>query len=180
MENISELTEVFFLHDAWRLILDGVMVPAEWNCKGAAEAAVPVERARRAKKAAKVALSCRYSSGDVLPQFLGASSGGGEAMSIPSVIRVYDALSYVGRKPALNMRQLLNPLVFSPTIRHPDMKRQASRRQRAKDLAAARRLKLEFQEYVPRNLVAPLGPPEELDIFTGNRQVRRYSGFLYV
>ena len=53
MRNLSELTEVFFLHGAWRLILDGVMVQAEWNCKGAAEAAIPVERARRIKKAAK-------------------------------------------------------------------------------------------------------------------------------
>jgi hypothetical protein len=47
------MTEAFFLHDAWRLILDGVIVPAEFNSKGAAEAAIPVERARRLKKAAR-------------------------------------------------------------------------------------------------------------------------------
>ena len=41
------MTEVFFLHDAWHLLLDGVLVQAEFNCKGAAEAAIPVERERR-------------------------------------------------------------------------------------------------------------------------------------
>jgi len=45
-------TWAFFLHDAWHLLLDGVVVDAEWNCKGAAEAAIPIERARRAKKLA--------------------------------------------------------------------------------------------------------------------------------
>jgi hypothetical protein len=49
------MTLVFCLHGDWKLLLDGVMVPAEWNSKGAAEAAIPVERARRAKKAAKEA-----------------------------------------------------------------------------------------------------------------------------
>jgi hypothetical protein len=43
---------------------------------------------------------------------------------------------------ALNMRQLLTPLFFPwGGKRHPDMKRQASRRQRAKELRAARALK---------------------------------------
>lgn len=46
------MTEVFFLKGAWKLMLDGVMVPAEFNCKGAAQAAIPVERKRREKKAA--------------------------------------------------------------------------------------------------------------------------------
>ena len=41
------MTEVFFLHEAWHLLLDGIMVQAEFNCKGAAEAAIPVERERR-------------------------------------------------------------------------------------------------------------------------------------
>jgi hypothetical protein len=41
------MTEVFFLHDAWHLLLDGTMVAAEFTCKGAAEAAIPVERERR-------------------------------------------------------------------------------------------------------------------------------------
>ena len=49
---------------------------------------------------------------------------------------------------ALNVRQLLNPIFFCPVRRHPDMKRQTSRRQRTKDVAAARRLKLASQ-YVP-------------------------------
>ena len=48
--NTLELTEAFFLHGAWRLILDGVVVPADFNSKGAAEAAIPVERNRRARK----------------------------------------------------------------------------------------------------------------------------------
>ena len=44
---------------------------------------------------------------------------------------------------SLNVRQLLTPLFFpwGPPRRHPDMKRQASRRQRAKELRAARALK---------------------------------------
>ena len=46
----------------------------------------------------------------------------------------------------LNMRQLLNPLFFSRDIRHPDSTRQRGARQRAKDLAVARRLK---EQYVP-------------------------------
>jgi hypothetical protein len=44
------------------------------------------------------------------------------------------------------MRQLLNPLFFSRNVRHPDSTRQRGARQRAKDLAAARRLKA---QYVP-------------------------------
>ena len=48
----------------------------------------------------------------------------------------------------LNVRQLLNPIFFTPAVRHPDMKRQPSRRQRSKDLAAARALKLACA-YVP-------------------------------
>ena len=57
----------------------------------------------------------------------------------------------------LNMRQLLNPLFFSRDIRHPDASRQRGARQRAKDLAAARRLKM---QYVPLFYVAPPEPPE--------------------
>jgi len=49
-------------------------------------------------------------------------------------------------RSGLNIRQLLNPIFFSPVIRHQDMKRQLSRRQRAKDFAVARRLK---SQYVP-------------------------------
>jgi hypothetical protein len=44
------MTCVFYLHGAWKLILDGIVVPAEWNCKGAALAAIEVERKRRLKK----------------------------------------------------------------------------------------------------------------------------------
>ena len=46
----------------------------------------------------------------------------------------------------LNMRQLLNPLFYSRSVRHPDTTRQRGARQRAKDLAAARQLKA---QYVP-------------------------------
>jgi hypothetical protein len=44
------MTEAFFLHGAWKLMLDGVIVPAEFNSKGAALAAIPVERMRRARR----------------------------------------------------------------------------------------------------------------------------------
>ena len=37
----------------WRIIIDGIVVPAEFMSKGAAEAAIPVERARRARRAAR-------------------------------------------------------------------------------------------------------------------------------
>lgn len=47
---MRSITEVFNLHGAWKLILDGSMVPAEFNSKGAAEAAIPVERERRERK----------------------------------------------------------------------------------------------------------------------------------
>ena len=53
VNTLAELTEVFYLHESWHLTLDGKMVPAEFNSKGAAEAAIPVERARRAKKAGR-------------------------------------------------------------------------------------------------------------------------------
>lgn len=49
-------------------------------------------------------------------------------------------------RKSLNIRQLLNPLFFAPVTRHPDTTRQRGARQRAKDLAAARRLKA---QYVP-------------------------------
>lgn len=49
------LTEAFCLRGAagepeWYLMVDEVVVKATWNSKGAAEAAIPIERARRAKK----------------------------------------------------------------------------------------------------------------------------------
>lgn len=46
------MTEAFYLHEAWHLILDGQVIAAEFNCKGAALAAIPVERARRKRREA--------------------------------------------------------------------------------------------------------------------------------
>ena len=45
------------------------------------------------------------------------------------------------RMPPLNVRQLLNPIFFSPVERHPDSTRQRSARRRTKALAQARKLK---------------------------------------
>jgi hypothetical protein len=56
------------------------------------------------------------------------------------VAHVYDVSARRGG--TLNAAQLLNPLFFSRDVRHPDMKRQRGRRQRAKDLRAARVLKV--------------------------------------
>jgi hypothetical protein len=58
----------------------------------------------------------------------------------------------------LNIRQLFGPLFFERDRRHPDMKRQRSRRRRCKALAAARRLKTQT---VPLLFVAPSGRWEE-------------------
>ena len=49
----------------------------------------------------------------------------------------------------LNVRELLNPLFYSVDTRHPDMKRQRSRRQRSRALDAARRLKTQCSTWVP-------------------------------
>ena len=49
----------------------------------------------------------------------------------------------------LNMHQLLNPIFYQVDKRHPDMKRQRSRRQRSRDLSAARRLKTQCSTWVP-------------------------------
>ena len=58
------------------------------------------------------------------------------------IINVYDDKSCLNPwRRGLNIRQLLNQLFFDRNRRHPDMKRQASRRQRAMDLRAARALK---------------------------------------
>lgn len=45
---------------------------------------------------------------------------------------------------ALNIRQLFGPLFFERDVRHPDMKRQSSRRLRDRELRAARALKLAY------------------------------------
>lgn len=52
--------QVFCLHiggqPVWKAIVDGQIVPAEWNCKGAAEAGINVERRRqKAQRDAKAA-----------------------------------------------------------------------------------------------------------------------------
>jgi SRSO17 transposase len=73
---------------------------------------------------------------------------------------------------ALNMRQLLNPIFFSIDQRHPDMKRQHSRRQRSKDLAATRRLKA---QYIPLCRVAQPDPSEWFDAYEGRWKERSYS-----
>jgi hypothetical protein len=67
----------------------------------------------------------------------------------------------------LNMRQLLNPIFFGVDRRHPDMKRQRSRRARSRQLAQARALKARFRESVPRELVAPPEPAEYFDMCYG-------------
>lgn len=51
------LTEVFTLREGeFQLMLDGVLLPHTWNSKGAAEAAIPVERERAARKLARQAV----------------------------------------------------------------------------------------------------------------------------
>jgi hypothetical protein len=47
---MSNQTEVFNLKGDWYCIVDGVMVPATFNSRGAALAAIEVERKRRKKK----------------------------------------------------------------------------------------------------------------------------------
>lgn len=65
-------------------------------------------------------------------------------------------LNYV--PPALNIRY---SIFFPPrATRHPDMTRQRSRRQTAKDLAAARRLKA-ASLYVSLCRVPPVEPPDD-------------------
>lgn len=48
------------------------------------------------------------------------------------------------------MRQLLNPIFYSPTTRHPDATRQRGARQLAKDRRAARELKRRYTPWVER------------------------------
>jgi hypothetical protein len=88
------------------------------------------------------------------------------------------------RRDALNIRQLLNSIFFPPrAMRHPDMKRQHSRRQTAKDLAAARRLKA-ANLYVPLYRVPPVEPPDDYTAWecaqwcTLGRQGMRGGGLL--
>ena len=53
----------------------------------------------------------------------------------------------------LNMRELLNPLFFTRTVKHPDRKRQRVTKQRDRAIQAARELK---HMEVPRNLIPPV------------------------
>lgn len=47
----SNITEAFTIRmNEWRLCLDGKVLPTIWNSKGAAEAAIDVERRRRAAR----------------------------------------------------------------------------------------------------------------------------------
>jgi hypothetical protein len=55
---MTEITEAFCIRGLdgqpeYHAMVDGVLIPAEFNSLGAAQAAIPVERARRAKRAAK-------------------------------------------------------------------------------------------------------------------------------
>jgi len=56
-------TEAFILNYAgqpvWKAIVDGKVIPAEFNSQGAARAAISVERARRKKQAAAAVLSAQ-------------------------------------------------------------------------------------------------------------------------
>jgi len=57
---MTNLTEVYALRGSdnqpeWHAIVDGIVVPAEFNSRGAALAAISVERARRARRTAVVA-----------------------------------------------------------------------------------------------------------------------------
>ena len=54
------------------------------------------------------------------------------------VIRDFNS-PYLGGN--LNIRQLLNPIFFDRSVKHPDQKRQRNRRLRAKELRQARELK---------------------------------------
>lgn len=52
-----DLSEVFTLNygdqQVWKAVVDGCVVPAEFNSRGAALAAIPTERARQVRKAEK-------------------------------------------------------------------------------------------------------------------------------
>jgi hypothetical protein len=45
-------SEAFLLGDGWHVIVDGKVIPAVFNSKGAAQAAIPVERKRGRSKLA--------------------------------------------------------------------------------------------------------------------------------
>jgi hypothetical protein len=53
----------------------------------------------------------------------------------------------------LNMRELLNPIFFERSVRHPDSKRQRCSRLRTLARSGARKLK---HMEVPRSLIAPV------------------------
>ena len=58
----SDITEAFCLRGLdgqpeWHAIVDGVLIPAEFNSLGAAQAAIPVERARRQRGSTPTAIA---------------------------------------------------------------------------------------------------------------------------
>jgi len=67
------------------------------------------------------------------------------------IIKIFERHGRIcpGTGPALNIRQLLNPIFFERACRHVDMKRQRLRRLRSKALAQARWLKYESSTWVP-------------------------------
>jgi hypothetical protein len=70
-----------------------------------------------------------------------------------AIVKIYNAKSCLNhRAPALNMRQLLNPLFYSHDVRHPDRKRRRKARVKARALRQARKLKAVA---VPCRMVLP-------------------------
>jgi hypothetical protein len=60
MLGTGKLTEAFSQRQGeWQVIVDGEVVAAPFNSKGAAEAAIPVERARRARRLTKTCQLCK-------------------------------------------------------------------------------------------------------------------------
>lgn len=61
----------------------------------------------------------------------------------PQIICFYDLRRSVG---SINIRQLLNPILCSPVMRHPDATRQRKAKQTARNLRAARVFKAYVSE----------------------------------
>lgn len=80
------------------------------------------------------------------------------------IIKVYNT------KSRLNIRQLFNSIFFEHDRRHPDMKRQRSRRHRSLELHQARKLKA---AYVPLCFVDRTVYLERFNTVTGDFDCRR-------
>jgi hypothetical protein len=65
-------------------------------------------------------------------------------------MRTFICIHDVHRGGNLNVRQLLNPIFFEHTTRHPDHKRQRGMRTRARSLRQARELKTTQSTWVPK------------------------------